>query len=158
MAAIPDSDRVRDLDSSENYSFISKQRNIRERKRICIGASIYPEDLESSFPTEAIHFSELLKTELGEKKTGTEKVAMELNMYHLITENALEGCFPNTEIALSVYLTIMVTNCTGERSFSKLRRIKDAQRSTMSQNRLNNLTLMSIEYELLRKLRHFRNH
>ena len=40
----------------------------------------YPEDLESSFPTEAIHFSELLKTELGKKKTGTEKVAMELNI------------------------------------------------------------------------------
>jgi len=51
----------------------------------------YPEDLESSFPTEAIHFTELLKTELGKKKTGTEKVAMELNMYHLITENALEA-------------------------------------------------------------------
>jgi len=46
----------------------------------------------------------------------------------------------------------MVTNITGQRSFSKLKRIKDAQRSTVSQNRLNNLTLMSIEYELLRKL------
>ena len=56
------------------------------------------------------------------------------------------------EIALRMYLTMMVTNCTGERSFFKLKRIKDAQRSTMSQNRLNNLTLMSIEYELLRKL------
>ena len=77
---------------------------------------------------------------------------MELNMYHLITENALEGCFPNMKIALCMYLTMMITNCTGERPFSKLKRIKDAQRSTMSQNRLNNLALMSIEYELLRKL------
>jgi len=33
----------------------------------------YPEDLESSFPTEAVHFSELLQTELGKKKTGNEK-------------------------------------------------------------------------------------
>ena len=58
------------------------------------------------------------------------------------------------EIALRMrmYLTMMVTNCTGERSFSKLKRIKDAQRSTMSQNRLNDLTLMSIVCELLRKL------
>ena len=55
------------------------------------------------------------------------------------------------EIALRMYLAMMV-NCTEERSFSKLKRIKDAQRRTMSQNRLNNLTLMSIEYELLRKL------
>jgi len=30
-------------------------------------------------------------------------------MYHLITENALEGCFPNVEIALRMYLTMMVT-------------------------------------------------
>ena len=28
----------------------------------------------------------------------------------------------------------------------------------MNQNHLNNLALMSMEYELLRKLRHFRNH
>jgi len=74
----------------------------------------YPEDLESSFPTETIHFSELLKTELGKKKTGTEKVATELNMYHLITENALEGSLRNTEIALRMYLTMTVNNCTGE--------------------------------------------
>jgi len=58
-------------------------------------------------------------------------------MHHLLIENALEGCFPNMEIALRMYLAMMVTNCTGERSFSKLKRIKDAQRSTMSQNRLN---------------------
>jgi len=34
----------------------------------------------------------------------------------------------------------------------KLKRIKDAQCSTMKQNHLNNLTLMSMEYELLSKL------
>jgi len=41
----------------------------------------------------------------------------------------------------------------------KLKRIKDAQRSTMIKNRLNNLTLMSVKYELLRipQVGHFRN-
>ena len=42
--------------------------------------------------------------------------------------------------------------CTGERSFSKLRRIKNAQRTTIGQGRQNMLTLMSIESELLRTI------
>ena len=52
----------------------------------------YPEDLESSFPTEAIHFSELLKTEqLEKKKTGIEKVAMELNIVSSHNRKCLGG-------------------------------------------------------------------
>ena len=47
---------------------------------------------------------------------------------------------------------MMVTNCSGERSFSKLKRIKNEQRTSIGQDRLNNLTLLSIEHELLRKI------
>ena len=64
----------------------------------------------------------------------------------------MQSCFPNVEILLRVYLCMMVTNCTGERSFSKLRRINNAQRSTNGQGRLNMLILMSIESELLRTI------
>lgn len=46
----------------------------------------------------------------------------------------------------------MVTNCSGERSFSKLKRIKNELRSTMFQGRLNSLSLMSIECELLENI------
>jgi len=46
----------------------------------------------------------------------------------------------------------MITNCSGERSFSKLNLIKEELRSTMSQKRLNSLSLMSIEHELLSSL------
>ena len=45
-----------------------------------------------------------------------------------------------------------VTNCTGERSFSHLKRIKSALRSTQAQERLNNLSLLNIESDLLQKL------
>ena len=64
----------------------------------------------------------------------------------------MQSCFTNVEILLRVYLCMMVTNCTGERSFSKLRRIDNAQRSTNGQGRLNMLILMSIESELLRTI------
>ncbi len=74
------------------------------------------------------------------------------HMYRLIRENTMQSCFTNVEILLRVYLCMMVTNCTGERSFSKLRRINNAQRSTNGQGRLNMLILMSIESELLRTI------
>ena len=46
----------------------------------------------------------------------------------------------------------MSSNCTGERSFSKLKRIKNDLRSTMGQERLTHLSLMSIEHGVLTNL------
>ncbi len=55
-------------------------------------------------------------------------------------------------ISFRIFLSMMITNCSGERSFSKLNLIKEELRSTMSQKRLNSLSLMSIEHELLSSL------
>jgi len=44
----------------------------------------------------------------------------------------------------------MVTNCTGERSFSKLSVIKNKLRTTLSNERLQQLTLLSAESEVMR--------
>ena len=54
-------------------------------------------------------------------------------------------------IALRVYLILMVTNCSGERSFSKLKYIKNRLRTTMTNERVTHLSLMSIEYDILRE-------
>ena len=80
---------------------------------------------------------------------------MELNIYRLLVEKKLQALFPNIEIAYRIYLTLMVTNCSGERSFSALKRIKNALRSSMTQMRLNNLinlTLLHVEREIVRKI------
>jgi hypothetical protein len=49
-------------------------------------------------------------------------------------------------------LTIPVTVASAERSFSKLKLIKTYLRTTMSQERLNGLAMISIENEYLDKL------
>ena len=50
-----------------------------------------------------------------------------------------------------MYLIIMVTNCSGERSFPKLKYIKKRQRTTMTNELVTHLSLMSIEYDILRE-------
>ena len=46
----------------------------------------------------------------------------------------------------------MISNVTGERSFSKLKLIKSYFRSTMGQDRLHSIALLSIECELVREI------
>ncbi|KAL4562421.1 hypothetical protein LXL04_034624 [Taraxacum kok-saghyz] len=60
--------------------------------------------------------------------------------------------FPNVMIAHKILLTVPVTVASVERSFSKLKLLKSYLRSTMSQERLNGLAIMSIESQLLESL------
>ena len=60
----------------------------------------------------------------------------------------LEELFPNVCISLRILLTLPVTVSTGERSFSKLKLIQNYLRSTMGQERLNGLSIISIEHKI----------
>ncbi|GBP49700.1 52 kDa repressor of the inhibitor of the protein kinase [Eumeta japonica] len=57
--------------------------------------------------------------------------------------------FPDTENALKILIALPCTTCTVERSFSSLRRLKTWLRSTMSENRLNGLAIMSVHRKLI---------
>ncbi|KAG6413965.1 hypothetical protein SASPL_126681 [Salvia splendens] len=61
----------------------------------------------------------------------------------------IEDCYPNVSIAYRILLTIPVTVASAERSFSKLKLLKNYLRSTMSQDRLNGLATCSIEKGIL---------
>jgi len=66
----------------------------------------------------------------------------------LIVDNAaLTLTFTEVVSALLLFLTLPVTVATAERSFSKLRLIENYLRSTMGQDRLCALALLSIEAE-----------
>ena len=62
--------------------------------------------------------------------------------------------FPNTCIAYRILLTIHVTVDSAKRSFSKLKLIKSYLRSTMFQERLSGLTILSIENEMLKEFKY----
>ena len=59
--------------------------------------------------------------------------------------------FPNTCIAYKILLTILITIAFAKRSFSKLKLIKSYLRSTISQEKLSGLAILSIENEMLKK-------
>ena len=81
-------------------------------------------------------------------------------VFHNETKGPLEvlnfiqkvNSFPNVWIAYRILLTIPITVASAERSFSKLKLIKSFLWSTMSQERLNGLTIISIEKDLVSKL------
>ncbi|KAK9714746.1 hypothetical protein RND81_06G116800 [Saponaria officinalis] len=62
------------------------------------------------------------------------------------------GCFLNAVITYRILLTIPVTVASAKRNFSKLKLLKSYLRSTMSQERLNGLTMITIEDKILEKL------
>ncbi|XP_050150561.1 uncharacterized protein LOC126625538 [Malus sylvestris] len=61
-------------------------------------------------------------------------------------------CFPTASIAYKILLTVPVTVASAERSFSKLKLLKSYLQSTMLQERLNGLALISMESGFLDKV------
>lgn len=60
----------------------------------------------------------------------------------------IQQMFPNMEIILKTFLSMLLTNCYSERSFSVLKRIKTRLIATLTQEKLNNLSLLSVESDL----------
>jgi hypothetical protein len=58
-------------------------------------------------------------------------------------------CYPNIFVAYRILFTIPITVASAERSFSKLKLLKNYLRSTMSQEMLNGLATLCIEKKLL---------
>ncbi|XP_044133368.1 zinc finger MYM-type protein 1-like [Bufo gargarizans] len=75
-----------------------------------------------------------------------------LNVLNFIVKNRLTDTFPNIWIALRILLTIPVSVASGERSFSKLKLIKTYLRSSMSDERLTSLSVLSIENDVFKTL------
>jgi len=58
-------------------------------------------------------------------------------------------CYPDVSVAYRILFTVSVTVTSAERTFSYLKLLRNYMRSTMSQERLNGLTILCIEKKLL---------
>lgn len=74
-----------------------------------------------------------------------------LTLLNCFEEYGLASSYPNIGISLRLVLTLPVTSASCERSFSKLKLIKNYLRSQIGQERLTNL-ILSIEYNIAEKI------
>lgn len=124
---------------------------------------IYSKDLQDTFPDECVQFKYFLKNTphatFFEPSSGTddkeEKEKKKRSFSYLlrtVREGNLQNFFPNVEIILRIILSMAVTNCAGERSFSTMKRVKNYLRNSMGEIKLNALAVMAIESDMTEAL------
>jgi len=69
-------------------------------------------------------------------------------IYNVCCKTGLNDVFPALYIALSIALTLSISSASPERAFSKLKLIKTRLRSTMCEDRLGGLMIMSCEKDI----------
>ncbi|XP_075715601.1 zinc finger MYM-type protein 1-like [Rhinoderma darwinii] len=107
--------------------------------------SAYPDDFTSSLLCELQHLRKVYCATFPENLGP-------LDLLNSIYELELQGIFGEVCIALRIFTTLPLSVAEGERAFSKLSLVKNYLRSTMSEQRLNSLAILSIEHGLARQL------
>ncbi|XP_056089373.1 zinc finger MYM-type protein 1-like [Rhinichthys klamathensis goyatoka] len=100
-----------------------------------------------------------LKTELSlvYENPEFEKCSGAVPLYQFFMENNLQCTFSETVNLLKILITTPMTSAESERCFSTLKRIKTFLRSTMSQERLNALAMLSMEKKIVKDMPNFNN-
>ena len=70
------------------------------------------------------------------------------NLLREIVTQDLFDLFPNVFISLRIFMTLPISAADAERSFSNQKRTKNYLRSTMGQQRVNGLTMSSINSDI----------
>lgn len=133
---------------NEKFGFLVQLHNlnsaeIEEKANVLI--NYYSQDLDHNLIVECQHFGSYLKSIDTIKRSA-------IDLCKLICSNDYISIYPNLHTALSMFLCMMVSNCSGERSFSALRRIKNYLRTTQGNDRMNALALLYMEAELSREI------
>lgn len=108
----------------------------------------YKEDIEEAFPTECIHFRNYVLNARNEEGLDDG----DLNLLKFVQNRHVEDLFPNVCIALIIFLSMAITNCSAERSFSYLKRLKNYLRSTLSEGKLDDLAILCIEADFVNSI------
>lgn len=102
-------------------------------------------DLQVIYEDEIVHFAACVEQVLADNCTP-------FSALRHIRKVGITETFPNVDISLRLYLTLPVANTEGERSFSFLKRVKNHLRSKLSQDKLCNLALLTIESDLTKDI------
>ncbi|KAJ8682566.1 hypothetical protein QAD02_018358 [Eretmocerus hayati] len=113
---------------------------------------MYSDDLDDDLYPELLHFKRYIIDIPEFQSEKGQELCVERRMYKLIIKHSSEDVYPNTCSMLEIYLTLMTTNVTCERAFSKLKLRKNRLSASMTQTRLNDLSIMNIEYDLLKDI------
>ena len=101
-------------------------------------SEVYSHDISNGLVEEILHLKEYLVIEV-------KKHVNINNMCSWIIDRNLLDVFPNIDIILRIYKSMAVSNCSSQRSFSCLKQIKTYLRSSMSESRLNDIAVLSIQ-------------
>ncbi|CAM4509097.1 unnamed protein product [Leuciscus chuanchicus] len=115
----------------ENFGFLNGLHLISPQDLLSAALSLqrkYNSDLEEDFVEEVVQFREFVQDENVSSTFAVEFLKLRRRKLHTV--------FPNTDIALRLFLTMPVTNASGERSFSKLDLVKNRLRSSMQHDRV----------------------
>ncbi|CAM1299667.1 Uncharacterised protein r2_g959 [Pycnogonum litorale] len=138
-------------DAAKKFSFLTKldatERQIREGVNAL--SQTYPEDVDMNLVGELKHFHQYVRHSQSHEH---DSLTHQNLYYQVVFHDHVQTAFPNVESILRMFLSMMIANCHGERSFSQLKRIKNEFRTTMSQDKLCSLSHMCIESDKLHSL------
>ncbi|CAI6352559.1 unnamed protein product [Macrosiphum euphorbiae] len=133
----------------KNYNFffkLTEMTSIKVRKNAEILQNEYKDDLSTLFANECVHFRSHLLS-IGDEAPKTIQ-----DMCGVLRKNDLIGMYPYIDVSLRMLLCTPVSNCLTERSFSCLKRVKTYLRSCISAERLSDLAIMNIEFDVTAKI------
>ena len=100
----------------------------------------FSDNISPLFPSQMLSIKTSFREKIAHLKSAKEMASF------LIFENAsLSTTYPDVCTAYMMYMTVPVTVARAKRYFCKLKLIKNFLRSSMSQERLSGLALLSIE-------------
>ncbi|XP_065657993.1 zinc finger MYM-type protein 1-like [Hydra vulgaris] len=115
---------------------------MKEREIISCAEAIqrkYSEDITTEFPLQMVMVKSMLHDEISKISS-----IRELADLLIVKLSTIAASVPQVITALLLFLTLPVTVASAERSFSKLKIIKNYLRNTIGKERLNDLAIVSI--------------
>lgn len=137
---------------TETFEFLwgrnLKEMEIQEKQK-CMQDLCHEYPSDFSGPTFLNEVQSLETTISAFNETGRDLPQLgPMDVLNILYANGLASAYPNCETALRIFLTLPVSVASNERSFSKMKIVKNYLRSTMGQERLNALALISIGREV----------